>query len=38
MNHDAQQFSRYSAEQTTLLVDFMSVIRRVPLKKDAKNH
>ena len=32
INHDAQQFRKYSAEQTTLLVFFMSVIRGVPLK------
>ena len=36
ITHNAPQFHKYSNEPTTLLVDFMSVIRRVPLKNVCK--
>ena len=36
INHNAPQFHKYSSEPTALLVDFMSVIRRVPLKNVSK--
>ena len=36
INHNAPQFHKYSSEPTVLLVDFMSVIRRVPLKNVSK--
>ena len=36
VNHNVPQFHKYSSEPTALLVDFMSVIRRVPLKNVSK--
>ena len=36
INHSVPQLHKYSSEPTALLVDFMSVIRRVPLKNVSK--
>ena len=36
INRNAPKFHKYSSEPTALLVDFMSVIRRVPLKNVSK--